>query len=244
MNTTSPLLQPALTVSDIPVYVTRKAIKNLHLGVYPPEGQVRVSAPEHFTTDHIRLAVVTRLKWIKTQQQRFQQQARQTPREMVSGESHYLWGTRYRLEVVYQSGKHRLTSKGEFLRLTVSPGTSTENRVLVLHDYYRQQLKQRIPALLEKWQVRIGNEVTGWGIKRMKTKWGSCNITDRRIWLNLELAKKSPECLEYVLVHELVHLREPQHNARFTALMNEHLPHWRTLRDQLNGEYLAAEAWY
>jgi predicted metal-dependent hydrolase len=243
MNTTNSLLQPALTVSDIPVYVTRKAIKNLHLGVYPPEGQVRVSAPEHFTADHIRLAVVTRLKWIKTQQQRFQQQARQTPREMVSGESHYLWGTRYRLEVVYQSGKHRLTSKGEFLHLTISPGTSTENRVLVLHDYYRQQLKQRIPALLEKWQVRIGNEVTDWGIKRMKTKWGSCNITDRRIWLNLELAKKPPECLEYVLVHELVHLREREHNTSFTAYMDDLLPNWRSVRDQLNAEYLAAEIW-
>lgn len=240
MNTTNPLL----TVSDIPVYVTHKAIKNLHLGVYPPDGQVRVSAPEHFSTDNIRLAVVTRLKWIKTQQQRFQQQARQTPRCMVSGESHYLWGTRYRLEVVYQSGKHQIAPKGEFLRLTVSSGTTTENRVLVLHDYYRQQLKQRIPLLLEKWQARIGGEVTGWGIKRMKTKWGSCNITDRRIWLNLELAKKSPECLEYVLIHELAHLRERQHNARFTAVMDEHLPHWRTLRDQLNSEYLAAEAWY
>ena len=243
MNTTNSLLQPALTVSDIPVYVTRKAIKNLHLGVYPPEGQVRVSAPEHFTADHIRLAVVMRLKWIKTQQQRFQQQARQTPREMVSGESHYLWGTRYRLEVVYQAGKHHIVPKGEFLHLTISPGTSTENRVLVLHDYYRQQLKQRIPALLEKWQVRIGNEVTGWGIKRMKTKWGSCNITDRRIWLNLELAKKPPECLEYVLVHELVHLRERQHNASFTAYMDDLLPNWRSVRDQLNAEYLAAEIW-
>ena len=244
MNTTSTLLQPVLTVSDIPVYVTHKAIKNLHLGVYPPDGQVRVSAPEHFTADHIRLAVVTRLKWNKTQQQRFQQQARQTPREMVSGESHYLWGTRYRLGVVYQPGKHQIIPKGEFLHLTVNPGTTTENRVLVLHDYYRQQLKQRIPLLLEKWQPLIGGEVTGWGIKRMKTKWGSCNISDRRIWLNLELAKKSPECLEYVLVHELVHLLERQHNASFTTHMDDLLPNWRSVRDQLNAEYLAAEAWF
>ncbi|WML90807.1 SprT family zinc-dependent metalloprotease [Thiothrix lacustris] len=239
MNTTNPLL----TVSDIPVYVTRKAIKNLHLGVYPPDGQVRVSAPEHFSADHIRLAVVTRLKWIKTQQQRFQQQARQTPREMVSGEAHYLWGTRYRLEVVYQPGKHQVTPRGEFLHLSVTPGTSTANRERLLHDYYRQQLKQRIPVLLAKWQPRIGKQVTDWGIKRMKTKWGSCNITEQRIWLNLELAKKSPECLEYVLIHELAHLLERQHNANFTALMDEFLPQWRSLRGQLNAEYLSAEAW-
>jgi predicted metal-dependent hydrolase len=243
MNTTNPLLHPLLTISDIPVYVTRKAIKNLHLGVYPPNGQVRVSAPEHFSTEHIRLAVITRLKWIKTQQQRFQQQTRQTPREMVSGESHYLWGTRYRLDVLYQAGKHQIIPKGEFLQLTVSHGTSTENRVLVLHDYYRQQLKQRIPALLEKWQPRMGVEVTDWGIKRMKTKWGSCNINDRRIWLNLELAKKPLECLEYVLVHELAHLLERHHSTRFTALMDTALPNWRNLRDQLNAEYLAAENW-
>lgn len=243
MSTTSTLLQPVLTVSDIPVYVTRKAIKNLHLGVYPPDGQVRVSAPLHWGNDAIRLVVVTRLKWIKTQQQRFQQQARQTPREMVSGESHYLWGARYRLDVVYQPGKHQIIPQGEFLHLTVSPGTTTENRVAVLHDYYRQQLKLRIPLLLGKWQPRMGVEVGGWGIKRMKTKWGSCNITDRRIWLNLELAKKPPECLEYVLVHELVHLLERQHNAIFTAHMDRLLPNWRSLRGLLNAEYLSAEAW-
>ncbi|QTR47339.1 M48 family metallopeptidase [Thiothrix litoralis] len=243
MNTTSSLSNPLFTVSDIPVYVTRKAIKNLHLGVYPPDGQVRVSAPEHFSTDNIRLAVVTRLKWIKTQQQRFQQQPRQSLREMVSGESHYLWGTRYRLEVVYQSGKHQIAPRGEFLHLSVTPGTSTANRERLLHDYYRQQLKQRIPVLLEKWQPRIGKQVTDWGIKRMKTKWGSCNITEQRIWLNLELAKKSPECLEYVLIHELAHLLERQHNANFTALMDEFLPQWRSLRGQLNAEYLSAEVW-
>lgn len=236
-------IESVLSVSNIPVAITRKDIKRLHLSVYPPDGQVRVSAPLYMTDDNIRLAVVLRLKWIKAQQKHFHDQPRQTERQMVSGESHYLWGTRYRLDVSYRHGKHEIFPKGNFLYLQVNSGTSTANRERLLHDYYRQQLRQRIPTLLEKWYPRIGCEVVGWGIKRMKTKWGSCTPKSGRIWLNLELAKKPAGCLEYVLVHELAHMLESRHDDRFTSLMDQYLPNWRSLRSQLNAEYLAYERW-
>lgn len=232
-----------LTISNIPIQIIRKPIKNLHLAVYPPDGQVRISAPLRISDDAIRLLVVNRLAWIKTQQTKFEAQPRQTERELVSGESHYLWGQRYRLDVTYQIGKPTLIFKGEYLYLTLPQGTSQANREALLAQYYRQVLKQKIPDLLSKWQPKLGVSVKDWGIKRMKTKWGSCNISDKRIWLNLELAKKSPECLEFVVVHELVHLLERHHNQRFYALMNEYLPTWRSAKDELRQAPLTHENW-
>ena len=231
-----------LTISNIPIQVIRKPIKNLHLAVYPPDGQVRISAPLRITDDAIRLLVVNRLQWIKKQQAKFEAQPRQTEREVVSGESHYLWGQRYRLDVTYQAGKPTLQFKGNYLYMTLPPQTSQVARSALLARYYRQALKQRIPKLLAKWQPLIGVIVNDWGVKRMKTKWGSCNISEKRIWLNLELAKKSPECLEFVIVHELVHLLERHHNARFYLLMDQFLPKWHHYRTQLNTEPLAAES--
>ena len=231
-----------LTISNIPIQVIRKPIKNLHLAVYPPDGQVRISAPLRITDDAIRLLVVNRLQWIKKQQAKFEAQPRQTEREVVSGESHYLWGQRYRLDVTYQTGKPTLQFKGNYLYMTLPPQTSQVARSTLLANYYRQVLKQRIPELLAKWQPLIGVVVNDWGVKRMKTKWGSCNISEKRIWLNLELAKKSPECLEFVIVHELVHLLERYHNARFYLLMDQFLPKWPHYRTQLNTEPLAAES--
>ena len=231
-----------LTISNIPIQVIRKPIKNLHLAVYPPNGQVRISAPLRITDDAIRLLVVNRLQWIKKQQAKFEAQPRQTEREVVSGESHYLWGQRYRLDVTYQTGKPTLQFKGNYLYMTLPPQTSQVARSTLLANYYRQVLKQRIPELLAKWQPLIGVIVNDWGVKRMKTKWGSCNISEKRIWLNLELAKKSPECLEFVIVHELVHLLERYHNARFYLLMDQFLPKWPHYRTQLNTEPLAAES--
>lgn len=240
MNTASQFI----TVSDIPVEIVRKNIKNIHLGVYPPEGRVRVSVPRHITNENVRLAVVTRLAWIKKQQEAFKKQPRQTEREYVSGESHYFQGKRYILEVVERYGKHSLRVKGNAkMLLEVSPGTSKDNRAVVVNDWYRQQLKILIPQLLTKWQPIVGKDVSGWGVKKMKTKWGSCNIADRRIWLNLELAKKSPECLEYILVHELVHLHERHHNDNFRRLMDQFLPSWQQSRDTLKSEPLAHEDW-
>ncbi len=233
-----------IEVSGIPVEVVRKPIKNLHLGVYPPAGRVRVAAPERMGEEAVRLAVVSRLGWIRRQQERFAEQPRQSAREMVTGESHYLWGRRYRLEVIEHDGSCRVKRKGRSrLVLYVRPGADSVRRRRLLEDFYRQELKQRIPALIEQWQPVIGVQVAHWGVKRMKTRWGSCNPETRRIWLNLELAKKPPRCLEYILVHEMTHLLERHHNDRFRSLMDRFLPSWRLRRDELNSSPLAHQHW-
>jgi len=212
-----------IVVNGIPVQVVRKPIKNLHLSVCPPDGYVRLAVPLHMTDDNVRLAVITRLSWIKKQQANFQSQPRQSEREMVTGESHYVFGKRYRLEVIERWGRHEVMIKNNStLQLLVNPGTSTQNRALLLNEWYRNQLKARIPDLLKHWEPLIGRQVKDWGIKKMKTKWGSCNISQCRIWLNLELAKKPIECLEYVLVHELVHLLERHHGDHFKAYMDNY----------------------
>lgn len=233
-----------ITVSEIPVEIVRKNIKNIHLSVYPPEGSVRVSVPRHITDENVRLAVVSRLPWIRKRQDELRKQPRQTPREYVSGESHYYQGRRYILDVVERHGKHTLSLKSNAkMLLCISPGTTTQNRELVVNNWYRQQLKEAIVLLLTKWQPVLDKEVRKWGVKKMKTKWGSCNIEECRIWINLELAKKSPECLEYILVHELVHLYERHHNENFRRLMDKFLPHWRRSRERLKSEPLAHEDW-
>lgn len=233
-----------LTVSDIQVQVVRKDIKNLHLGVYPPSGRVRVAAPRVISDEAVRLAIIDKLGWIKRQQAKFADQPRQSKREMVNGESHYFLGRRYRLRVREQAGPARVARRGlGTIELFVRPGTDAERREALLQRWHREQLRVLIPPLLEKWQAALDVQVTDWGIKRMKTRWGSCNVSARRIWLNLELAKKPVQCLEYVLVHELVHLVERHHNERFTSLMDANLPQWCQYRDVLNGSPLAHEEW-
>ncbi len=175
-----------------------------------------------------RLAVIGKLSWIKRQQARFEAQPRQSAREMVSGESHYLWGHRYRLRVIQQPGPPRIVLRNKTtLELHVQPEASVERRERLLQQWHRRQLKELIPPLLEKWQRALGVQVADWGIKKMKTKWGACNVAARRIWLNLELAKKPMQCLESLVVHELVHLLERHHNDRFMAIMDKCLPQWR-----------------
>ncbi|MFI8742944.1 M48 family metallopeptidase [Stutzerimonas zhaodongensis] len=233
-----------ITVSGLTVEVVRKPIKNLHLGVYPPQGRVRVAAPLAVDDEAVRLAVVGKLGWIKRQRAKFQAQPRQSQRRMVSGESHYFLGRRYRLRVHETMGALRIALHGTAtMDLFVRPDTTVERREQILHDFYRAELKRLLPELLEKWQPKLGVEARACGIKRMKTKWGTCNIEARRIWLNLELAKKPVQCLEYILVHELAHLHERHHNDRFTALLDQHLSQWRLLRDQLNSSQLADEHW-
>jgi predicted metal-dependent hydrolase len=233
-----------LTINGLAVCIVRKAIKNLHLGVYPPHGRVRVAAPLAVTDEAVRLAVIGKLGWIKRQRARFDAQPRQSAREMVRGESHYFLGTRYRLCVIQQDGTSRVAVRNRStMELYVRPGTSAEQRERVLHRWYRQQLKEMIPPLLEKWQSALGVQVAGWGIKKMKTKWGTCTVEAGRIWLNLELAKKPTQCLEYIVVHELVHLIERHHNDRFVSIMDKHLPQWRLHRQELNAAPLAHEAW-
>jgi predicted metal-dependent hydrolase len=233
-----------LLISGLKIQVVRKNIKNFHLAVLPPDGKVRVAVAHHVTDERVRLAIISKLGWIRRQQAHFEQQPRQSAREMVNGESHYLWGRAYRLEVIEQIGKHRIEPKGKSkLRLYVQPGTSVENRLAVLNNWYREQLKVRVEELVKHWSPIIKRTPNACGIKKMKTKWGSCNIEAKRVWLNLELAKKPPECLEYILVHELVHLLERHHNERFRKYMDKFLPKWRDQRALLNSLPLAYEDW-
>jgi predicted metal-dependent hydrolase len=233
-----------IEVHGIRVDVVRKHIKNLHLAVYPPAGRVRVAAPEHLDDEAVRLAVVSRLGWIRRKQDDYAAQERQSAREMVTGESHYVQGRRYRLDAVETTGRPSVTVRdGGTLEIRTHAGASAREREQLLQRWYRRLLRGQIADLLAKWQPIVGVEVTGWGIKKMKTRWGTCNDTARRIWINLELAKKSPACLEYIVVHELVHLIERRHNERFRELMDRHLPQWRMQRDELNRAPLAHEDW-
>ena len=233
-----------MMISGIRVNVVRKSIKNLHVGVYPPDGRVRVSAPTHLSDDAVRLAIVSRIRWVRKQQRRFDSQSRQTMREMVSGESHYFEGRRYRLRVEEHDAPPEVEfGLGGILVLRVRPGATRDKREAVLYEWYRSELKDRITSLLGPWEDRIGVKTSAVRTKRMRTRWGTCNIQDRRVWLNLELMKKSPACLEYVLVHELVHLLERNHTPRFRGLMDLYFPNWRARRDELNASPLAHERW-
>jgi predicted metal-dependent hydrolase len=233
-----------ITVSGVRVQIVRKPIKNLHLGVYPPAGRVRVAAPMAVSDDAVRLAVVGKLGWIRRQRTKFQTQLRQSEREMVSGESHYFLGRRYRLRVVSNNGPAKVhVRNSSTIELRVSQSSDASERERILQRWYRQQLKELIPPYLEKWQSIIGVKVAECSVRKMKTKWGSCNPEAGRIWLNLELAKKPPQCLEYIIVHEMVHLLQRHHNDRFTGLMNQLLTNWRLLRDELNSAPLAHETW-
>jgi predicted metal-dependent hydrolase len=229
-----------IEVSGISVEVHRKAIKNLHLRVYPPDGRVRVAAPARMNDEAIRLAIVSRLAWIRRQQRRFLAQARESAREMVTGESHDYRGRHYRLDVVEAPGRSGVHLAGNrTMALRVPPGADTAGRRHVLECWYRRELQGLIPDLLAAWEPIVGQRVAECRIKRMKTRWGSCNIKARRIWLNLELIRKPHVCLEYVLVHEMAHLIERHHNDRFRELMDRFMPDWRLRRDELNKVPLA-----
>ena len=233
-----------IQIRGIAVEVVRKDIKNLHLGVYPPLGRVRVAVPLVISDEAVRLAVIDKLGWIKRQRAQFAQQPRQSQREMVNGESHYFLGQRYRLRVHAVDAPARVALRGiASLDVFVRPGATVEQREEVLAQWYRQQLKERIAPLLAKWQRLLRLQVTAWGVKKMKTKWGSCNPAAKRIWLNLELAKKPEACLEYIVVHELLHLLERRHNEHFTKLMDKHLPNWRVIRETLSAGVLGHESW-
>lgn len=233
-----------IDVSGIRVEIHRKGIKNLHVGVYPPDGKVRVAAPLHLDDEAVRLAIISRLSWIRRQRQNFSQQERQSAREMVSGESHYFEGRRYRLNVVERPGNPFVRLAGNrTLELRVPPGSDCTARMGVLERWYRRHLKRVVPELLARWEPVVGVDVADCRIKRMKTRWGSCNIEARRVWLNLELIKKPRPCLEYILVHEMVHLLERRHTERFRQLMDQLMPGWQTRRAELNKAPLAHEDW-
>ncbi len=236
--------QRHITVRGISVEIVRKDIKHLHLGVYPPSGRVRVASPSRLDDDAVRLAVISRLGWIRRQQAEFAQQDRQSQREFVTGESHYFWGRRYRIDMIEHNGPPAVRlPNNTTMELRVRPGSDQEVREAVLHRWYRHQLRAELPALVAKWQPRVGVIVNDVRIKKMKTRWGSCNAGAGRIWLNLELVKKPPSCLAYILVHEMIHFLERHHNERFRALMDALMPQWRLYKDELNRAPLAHETW-
>lgn len=233
-----------LQISGIEVLVLRKSVKNLHLNVLPPVGKVRVTAPAYMKNDVIQTFLATRISWIKKQQAKFQAQERQAPREFVSGETHYYLGNKYRLEVITDNVKPKVEIKGKKkIVLNVRPESTVSKREQTIQNWYRERLRTLLCQTIPKWERKIGVKAQNWGIKRMKTRWGTCHNNVKRIWFNLELAKKPESCIEYVIVHELMHLVEKKHNSNFIALMDKHLPKWRSEREELNRSVLSHEAW-
>ncbi len=233
-----------IDVSGIQVEIVRKDIKNLHLGVYPPNGRVRAAVPLRLEDDAVRLALVSRLGWIKRQRRAFLDQDRQSEREMVTGETHYVEGRRCRLKLVLHDGPAQVELRNNrTLVMRVRSQLESEQRLAVLERWYRARLREQACDLVAHWATQLGVSVSGWGIRKMKTRWGTCNQDARRIWLNLELAKKPTQCVEYIVVHELAHILERHHNDKFAALMDQHLPDWRLRRDLLSKSPLAHEEW-
>lgn len=239
MSTKSPLIH----VSDFDVDVVRKDVKNLHVGVYPPFGRVRVAAPVALDDEAVRLAVVSRLPWIRKSRKQIRDQERQSKREMVDGEAHYVWGRKHRLRVIEDGARQRVNLRRGWLELHVPAGADRDARERRLVEWYRQELKVAIPSIVERWSPRIDVDPPRWSVRRMKTKWGTCKADQAKILLNLELAKKPPECLEYIVVHEMIHLLEAKHTDRFFELMNRFMPSWRMHREVLNRAPLADEDW-
>lgn len=236
-------MRDVLDLGELQAEVTRKAIKHVHLSVLPPAGKVRVAAPQAMPLDTIRLFVISKLSWIRSQQRKLQTQERETPREFLNKESHYLWGKRYLLKINYVDAAPNVSVGPRKLYLQMRPGADQTRCEEVLDAWYRQQVRDAVPAMLDKWQHLLGVSANRVFVQRMKTKWGSCTPASGYIRLNTDLAKKPPECLEYIVVHELVHLLEPTHNERFAALMDLHLPHWQQLRKQLNRLPVRHEEW-
>jgi len=232
-----------IELGDITVDVVLKDIKNVHLSVYPPTGRVRISAPKRMSLDTLRVFAISKLDWIKQQQAKLREQERETPRDYVDRESHYVWGKRYLLTVIESQEPPAIELKHSRMLLRVRPGTEKPKRQAIVEEWYRGQLKEAVPTLLAKWQPLLGVRAERWFVQRMKTRWGSCNHQVRTIRLNTELAKKPAECLEYIVVHELVHLLEPTHNARFVALMDRFMPKWHFHRQALNRLPVRQEKW-
>lgn len=233
-----------ITVNDLPVKVIRKKIKNLHLAVYPPDGWVRIAVPEIIDDEAVRLAVTSKFGWIKRQIKSFEEQPRQSIRELITGESLYFQGKRYLLDVCTTEVRPYVELKNKkTITVFVNENTTFEQREKLVNNWYRKEMRKILPDLIKKWEKISGLEANSFGIKRMKTKWGSCNPSAKRIWLNLELIKKPVSCLEYIIVHEMVHFLERQHNNNFIAHMDRIMPQWRSHRDTLNTAPLAHEHW-
>lgn len=232
-----------LKLGDTAVDVVLKDIKNVHLSVYPPTGRVRISAPSRMAMDTIRVFAVSKLEWIRQQQRKLREQERETPREYLDRESHYVFGRRCLLTVVQEDTMPHVEQKHGKLILRLRPGTGAESRQAIMDEWYRRLVKQAVPPLIVRWEPLMGVKVDRFFVQRMKTRWGSCNHAARTIRLNSELAKKPRECLDYIVVHEMVHLLEPTHNARFLASMDRFMPEWQVHRALLNRLPVRGENW-
>jgi predicted metal-dependent hydrolase len=235
-------MRSRIQVGDIGVDVVRKDIKNVHLSVHPPTGRVRIAAPERMSLDTVRVFAIAKLPWIKKQQRKLREQERETPREYIDRESHYVWGKRYLLKVVEADQPASVELDHGRMILRVRRGVDKAKKAIV-EEWYREQLKKAVPPLIKKWERLIGVSVRRVFVQRMKTKWGSCNERAGSIRLNTDLARKPMDCLEYIVVHEMVHLLEPKHNARFMALMDQFMPKWQSHREVLNRLPVRHESW-
>jgi len=232
-----------IELGDIKVDVVFKDIKNVHLSVHPPNGRVRIAAPTRMSLETVRVFAISKLSWIRQQQEKILAQERETPREYLDRESHYIWGKRYLLDVVEENTRPEVVLLHGKMILRVRPGTDESRRQDIVEEWYRAQLKQAVTLLLPKWEPLIGVKVERLFVQRMKTKWGSCTPKSGNIRLNTDLAKKPRECLEYVLVHEMVHILEPTHNARFVSLMDSFVPKWQFYREAINRLPVRHEHW-
>jgi len=233
-----------ITISGIVIEVIRKNIKNIHLAVYPPTGRVRIAAPVGVNADAIRLFAISKLGWIKRNQRKFSGQARLAKREYQNRESHYFQGKRYLLNVIEAEAKPKVIIRNKtYIDLYIRPNTPTAKRDEIFNDWYRTEIKKEIAKFVTKWEEILQLKIAEFGVKKMKTKWGTCNIAAKRIWLNLELAKKPVHCLEYVVVHEMLHLLERHHNDRFAELLQQYMSQWKSYKDELNRLPVCHEDW-
>jgi len=230
-------------IGDLSIQVTKKDIKHVHLSVHPPDGRVTLVAPTATRLEVALAYAISRLSWIRQQQRKLKNQARETPRQFIERESHYFWGRRYLMTVLHRDAKPCVTLDHKRITLTVRPGSDARRRSEVIHEWHKSILHEVVPTLIKKWEPKLEVKVADYFLQRMKTKWGSCNYKAGHIRLNTELVKKPKDLLEYVIVHEMVHLLEPTHSERFMAILGEHYPTWREARAELNELPLTAEVW-
>ena len=232
-----------IQLGEITIAFTRKNVKHVYLSVHPPNGRVTLVAPNETRSEVARAYAISKLGWIRNQQAKMQDQAREMPREFVERESHYLWGRRYLLTVKEEKAKPSVCLSHRAIMLTVRPGSNNAKRAAIMHGWHKSLLHNAIQELIAQWEPKLGVDVAGYFLQRMKTKWGSCNHRAHTIRLNTELVKKPKNLLEYVVVHEMLHLVEPTHSERFLALMSKHYPAWREARAELNELPLTAASW-
>jgi predicted metal-dependent hydrolase len=232
-----------IRLGGIAISVTRKAVKNVHLSVHPPAGRVTLVAPVNTRLDVARAYAAAKLPWIRSQQEKLHAQSRESPRRYVTRESHFLWGRRYLLTLTERDEKPNVRLSAKTITLTVRPGSDVAKREAVMHAWHKSLLHEAVPKLIAKWEQKLGVSVSAYFLQRMKTRWGACNQRAGNIRLNTELVKKPKDLLEYVVLHEMLHLLEPTHSDRFVALLNRHYPSWREARAELNGLPLSAEVW-